>query len=305
MAPLEFVLCLPFLMVMMALMIDFGNVASWKVRAATVAREAVWREHWPHSGYVNPRPASWPQTATLGTSSNPSGVLTSDPFAMHTVVRGPTAVPNGQLLVDVGKVDYNAGLRTGASNIETRLPVRFPKLADFRNPRLNPQHPLLDFQMKYGDMGYSSNQSRRIWGLYGMNPVPEIGSRGQEYAKAVLAVFQAWLNPAIFPLDRDDEFRLYTGGSPDFHPSLRLGCELERDVFRITAILGPNGLVEQIQGPRAGGQGGLPENMANSFISMYERQIQLWKAQQPPPQAQIDALQQKVDQLKQFLGMLF
>ena len=41
-SPLEMVLALPFLLCIMALMVNFSDVACWKVRSLTVARQAVW-----------------------------------------------------------------------------------------------------------------------------------------------------------------------------------------------------------------------------------------------------------------------
>lgn len=53
---LEMVLSLPILLFVMALMINYGTVACWKVRALSVARNAVWSTRWPRTGHSNPRP---------------------------------------------------------------------------------------------------------------------------------------------------------------------------------------------------------------------------------------------------------
>jgi len=46
---LEMVLALPVLLMIMALIINFGTVAAWKVRGLCAARHAVWSSRWPRS----------------------------------------------------------------------------------------------------------------------------------------------------------------------------------------------------------------------------------------------------------------
>jgi len=53
---LEMVLCLPPLLFIMALMINFGTASCWKVRSLTVSRDALWSSRWPRSTKSNPRP---------------------------------------------------------------------------------------------------------------------------------------------------------------------------------------------------------------------------------------------------------
>ncbi|MCR4411969.1 MAG: pilus assembly protein, partial [Thermoguttaceae bacterium] len=65
-SPLEFVLALPMLLFVMALMLNFGTVASWKVRTLGAARHAAWSTRAPRSGMQYPRPANWPPAANLG-----------------------------------------------------------------------------------------------------------------------------------------------------------------------------------------------------------------------------------------------
>ena len=55
-ATLEMVLCLPFLLFIMALMINFGTAAAWKVRTLVVARNACWATRWPRGTGDLPRP---------------------------------------------------------------------------------------------------------------------------------------------------------------------------------------------------------------------------------------------------------
>ena len=50
---------------LMALMVNFGVVACWKVRGLSVARNAVWATRWPRWAAADPRPAYWPPAAGL------------------------------------------------------------------------------------------------------------------------------------------------------------------------------------------------------------------------------------------------
>lgn len=327
-APLELVLSLPIMLFVMALIIDFGNMAPWKTRAANVAREAAWREHWPHQGGNNPLPASWPANSTepptaqkpykdasLGRRGAQPSVLSVDPFASHTVVRGPTAITQlGQpVYVDDTKVDFTSGLVEGTSHIELRLPL-LPGLPHFV---YDLRHTLLDNQFTYSAMGYPSNDSRRALLLYSIGL--DAGLM-QQYAQALMEVYRLWAVPSptetmptaagVMTLDRDDEFLRYLNTTPNFHPPFRSktdtdpSCETDRELVRLERILAPGRLVYQIQGETGGGRRGLPQTMAEAFISMYRIEIARLEALNPKPQAEIDALNRKIDQLNTFIGTL-
>lgn len=346
-APLELVLSLPIMLFVMALILDYGTMASWKVRAAAVAREAAWRTHWPHQGGGNPTPASWPippaggsypantpfSQVSLGTGNAQTDVLAADPFSPFSVVRGPTVLPNSPMIVDDTLINFPAGLMQGTSHIKLRLPL----LPGLPQVTFNLQHSLLDGQFQFGPMGYSSNESRRALLLFGVNPPNqgELNSLANAYEQAVTHVYQIWAHPnptastpttpGVLTLDRDDEFQLYEGIKQNFHPTIsgpngtRPPCETDREQVRINHVIGPSGIVERIQGRLGGGKGGVPDDMAGvvildpitheeingtGFIGLYLREIQKLKRLQPPPQSQIDALKQKVEQLKQFKQML-
>src|SRR5207302_1365477 len=67
-APLELVLSLFFLLVIMALIINFGTTAPWHVRGQIAARHAVWRTLSGRTGSVGyPNPPNWWPPATMGT----------------------------------------------------------------------------------------------------------------------------------------------------------------------------------------------------------------------------------------------
>src|SRR5262245_50908648 len=65
-APLELVLSLLFLLVLMALIINFGTTAPWHVRGNVAARHAVWRTLSARTGNGYPSPSNWWPPATMG-----------------------------------------------------------------------------------------------------------------------------------------------------------------------------------------------------------------------------------------------
>ena len=73
-APLEMVLLTPFLVLMGALMICFGDAALWKIRAqssvhyATTQYEPFRVAAFDTTSGFNPRPANWPGITSVSTS---------------------------------------------------------------------------------------------------------------------------------------------------------------------------------------------------------------------------------------------
>ena len=87
---IELVLALPFLLFIMALIINAGTVGAWKVREQSITRLAVWETRWPRSGN-DPTPSYWPSGGTSGASDqgNVSGM--DDGSVDLPVARGPDA----------------------------------------------------------------------------------------------------------------------------------------------------------------------------------------------------------------------
>ncbi|MBN1590259.1 MAG: hypothetical protein JW888_12160, partial [Pirellulales bacterium] len=69
---LELVLSLPLLLFVMALMINFGAAAAWRIRELSVARHAAWSNRHGHrlatdgAGATRKLPCWWPDGATMG-----------------------------------------------------------------------------------------------------------------------------------------------------------------------------------------------------------------------------------------------
>ena len=156
------VLALPLLLMIMAVIVNFGTLACWKVRGLSMARMTVWGNRWPRSNNGNPQPTYWPApgtTAMTGPTILPGQV--DDPRVDQEVARGPT-IMNAQVNIEL--LDPARGLlRSSASLTRT-----WPMLGKWPPYHLQATTCLLDDQWQYNTplMGMGSNQTRRIPILY-------------------------------------------------------------------------------------------------------------------------------------------
>jgi hypothetical protein len=277
-APLELVMALPMLLMILGLMVIYGNAASWKIRAETVSRDAAWRMRWPRQDGFQPPPTQWPSTAAMSVHAGNSIAVLDDPALRHPVVRGP--LPAG---VDVNErlLNFSRGVSVGFARIRRDPPM----LASLGQYRLEVQNPLLNDRFQYSQMGLGGNRRRRVPRIYDM-PSPPF-QLVQAYREAVAAIENAPFAEQLRPLDRDDEFLAYLGHAPDFHPRLGSFCSLD-------ALWVQEQRVEPLQDRIED----LPERMARAFIGLYRRRL----AAVPPPSPQAqDDLRRKIRELEQFL----
>ena len=312
---LEMILALPILLFVMALMVNFGTAACWKVRTLTMARHALWGTRWPRTGMSDPRPKYWPVAGGVRTAGPSDVPELDDPRVNLPVARGslePGATVNAELL------DPTRGLREGSADI-TR---KFPMLARMGASELHADTQLLDDKWQYQRMGLPSNRHRRIPVIYALAKAP--AGRVGAYVQAVVALLRAPFRPQLGPLDRDDEFIYYRTlfgwgtGAPDFHPGLHRFCSLEL----AAAEAAVERVIDRIQGKVVkDGDGNViqkipsvAEVMARAFINLYESVIGQYEAMLnmvpvPPPgaaamRAEIAQLQAKIALLDQFLASL-
>lgn len=155
-AMLELVLALPFILFLMALIVCYGIVATWRVREHSVARLAVWESRWPRTGSSDPRPTYWPATASMECSSQGNVPAMDDSSVDLPVARGPLpgATVNSDLL------DPTRGLLEGSASL-TR---GYPLLGKMGRYTMDAQSWLIDDKWQYQTpvMGMSSNTQRRI-----------------------------------------------------------------------------------------------------------------------------------------------
>src|SRR6185369_6237536 len=79
----------------------------------------------------------------------------------------------------------------------------------------------------------------------------------------------------------------------DFHPRVRPPfCSLDPNFVHMQRIANPGGLLAGIAA--------VPRRMTDRFLGMYNDQLQKLKNMMPPPQAQIDALEKKIQILQDY-----
>lgn len=306
-APLELVLSLPLMLFVMSLIVNFGTVAAWKVRSQTAVRYAAWRSLNGRTGQLDPNPAAVPPSATLSSSgttalSNPDAVWNSTAALTTPSVRGPaiTDPQSGQTIQVVRQLEATSGMHNGSARLDLHLPLLRGILSTDGSYSFNLDQPLLDHRWEYHDLGYGDNRSRRAKLWYQLDP-QNLPSLQQGYALLLQAQSRLQANPSaadLDPLDRDDEYIMYTGSAPDFHPRVN-GCENDLAVVRASLIDGRGGLIDRVTR--------LPGTMARAFLGLYRSQLQQLEALDPQPPgaaALIAELEEKIEQLQQFLGSL-
>ena len=303
-AMLELVLALPILLFIMALIIDYGNCAAWKVRAESVARLQVWETRWPRTGATDPRPGYWPATASMESSDQGNVAAMDDSRVDLPVARGPLP----QATVNSALLDPTTGLREGSAEL-TRKFVLLNKLGTYT---LKAQTWLVDDKWQYQRMGMWSNWQLRIPVLYALAQAP--ASLVNSYVQSVLAIAQASFRPQLAPLDHDPDFLYYGalfgwGGAPNFYPRVQRMCTTDRSLTDPAV----QNLIDRIQGNPSKRISSLAEVMAHRFKRLYERALAAFQAilkQQNPPaspqmvslaQSQIPQLQSNIQILRQFL----
>jgi len=274
-APLELALALPLLLMIMALMINFGTAAAWKVRTQVVARHAVWATRWPRDMNDLPRPTvsvdmdqtppapiRWP--GGMGTGGGPWIDSLNDPRLEHPVVRGPLPPP-GMIDPDM----YNLmtmpnGARQGHADIRRDYPLLQRALGDYS---LVARCPLLDNDWRYQRMPWDSeawwewtgwhNEHRRIPVLYDLGflapqtDMLESLYQDPAYRNAFFAMarsfnwpldFMASGGPDLYGRDiRDDEDQFYENFFPRFYvdpQGFRHRIAFGRHHYRVGVSLG-------------------------------------------------------------------
>lgn len=296
-APLELVLWLPVLLMVMALMVNIGTSGAWRVRGEIVARDAIWRTRWDRTGANEPRPIArvWPANATINVRGAAGIQQLDDPAVNEPVVRGPQLDNFGVRPI----FDPKQGAVVGTASIERRFPL-LPKLGAFRSGEI--QHPLLTETWQVAEMGIPANVYRRIKVLYDLPQTDQ--NLPDAFVNAVQKVFQLPHASGLRVLDQDDEIYQYLGGYVDFHPFMRRCCERDPDEVYDLIVAHPSDhqvdILDDDDKVLLGQISMLPRRLTNFFLSMYRSQLTALNQQNPPPQGQINSIQEKIDQLEAF-----
>ncbi len=268
-APLELVLWLPVLLMLMALIVNYSNMTSWRLRGEVVARDAVWRTRWPRSGSVEPRPPTsiWPADAGMGVHSDTQMSALNQPNIDHPVVRGPVLElgdPPRQFVVRP-VFDQQVGAVTGTSNIDHTYDL-LPALGRYHSGEI--ANRVLTRQWQSAQMGFP-NRYRRTLVLY---ELPQTDPALPEaYVRSIVDLLNIPHYAALSVLDRDEDWRIYHGGYPNFYPRIRANygetdpaIVYDRSVRPKVDHIAPDG--EVILGEISL----LPRRMTRAYLRMYE-----------------------------------
>jgi len=241
-SPLELTLSLPILLFIMALMINYGTVASWDVRGLVMARHAMWQSRALRSASLvsQPRPAYWPTTASINYGGAGNVPSLDDARVNLPTVRGPTlTIPRASglsaviVVVNSELLDPTRGLHTGAAELERK----FPLLASLGMYHLASHQHLLDNKWGFRGMNlthdYNYRSVLRLDALYRLPKADSIYS--QRYVQAITALWTSPCWAALRVLDHDPELlAVARRGIPiptDFHPGFQSpGPTLDKDL---------------------------------------------------------------------------
>lgn len=239
-APLEFVLWLPILLGVMAMMVNLGTMTGWRLRGEIVARDATWRARFPRDAANEPRPENhvWPQPAVIdlvGGAPRDQISQLDDPEIDHPVVRGP--LPNGFVVEQV--LNPATGGQHGVSSINRSFPL-MSKLGRYQSGNIEQMH--LERRWQASEMRIP-NVYRRTVVLYQF-PKPS-ASLKQTFDQASNRIHKFPREP-FYVLYQDDDYIKYTGGAPDFRPRISPNmCETDPDLVEQTKV---EPLIGQIAG---------------------------------------------------------
>jgi hypothetical protein len=231
---------------------------------------------------------------------------------MQPALRGPAIVdPASGNVIQLADQQYMEMVNQALIG-STSLTKQMPLLPKLRKSYIQPKHPVLNHYWRYEDMSSNTNnwtaRNNNDWRLYNWylhepRQSPD-GNVQNAYMQYQMDDQQIQQNPgisALLVLDRDQELYAWYGNYQDVYPTVG-GCEISPVNVQMNSL--PN-LINQIQGRLGGGKGGVPQNLANRFLQMYQTQLQIAQQQQPPDEATISRVQPLVDQLTQFIATLF
>jgi hypothetical protein len=289
-APVELVLWLPILLMVMALMVIFGNAAVWKLRTAAATRNALWAIRAPRTGQNDPPASNFSQTGTTQSGEYDPLAQLADPRIDRPVVRGPML---DQIRVDRDLLDPTRGMLYASGSMARDYPM-LGKMGDYRYELT---YTLLDDPFRYWEMEIPANRFRRIPFIYELPKAD--ASYKEKFAYAVQEVVTAPFRRDLRPLDRDEEIRAYYGDYVDFHERVRPFCETDREKVRSDE---GEDLFDRVQGRRRPSIPSVAEDMTQFWINMY--QSMLGNPALSLSGGQQSAIQNSLTQLQEFMTFL-
>ena len=292
-APLEFVLWLPVFMFVMALMVNFGMMATWRMRGEVVSHDAVMRVRSPRTADNEAGPGApvWPAPADMNVRADRPIVQLDDPQLISQRIRGVVRGPLPNNFVVRPLLDPLRGNLQGTAQIDRPYPL-LPRLGPFTTGTIS--NPLLDREWTNHEMGIP-NVSRRTLALYDM-PFDHAGwARFESEWRAIPSIADF---AALRVLEYDDDWVYYGHeyrdwhfmGTRDFHPfvipdrcTLNFREIRQQKVEPLIDIPLPNGR------RRLGEVTRLPRTLTSAFLAMFRRTKAAMEAElkmltmNPPP----------------------
>jgi hypothetical protein len=305
-AMLELTLVAPLLLFVMALIINFGTFAAWKVRAEANARNKVWvdvaaRFRDPQLNYSLPIPQNWAVFGASLTITRSGALLTEldDPRLVMPVVRGPLP-QQFNTSVNSDLLDPATGFETGNAYLDRRYPL----MTNWPVYHLEGHNSVMYKGWEFWQMGLSGNIQRRLVsppqppGLY-ISPSASDDSFQQAMQGAESAVLAEQATGDLAALQNDPEWIMYMGSANNFYPQLPIACTTDENAMKK--------LVNQtLISTRTGQIPRLPRVLKNAYIAMYQTALAELNAElntvPPPPAATLAAIQAQISQVQQELA---
>ena len=315
-APLELTLALPMLVIMMALMINFGVVSAWKVRTQAATRYAAWRTVNARTGEHNPTPAYWSATAPLTTQAGQdlptsSQIWDSRQDLLCPCVRGKSlTAPTALAAVNVpGRLEMDGLVLQGSAVLDKPLPLLRGALPGGRF-RFNLTQDVFDNQWQFYSLGIPWNNHIRadVWWDIAHTDLGHLDvaiESSRQKLEDNLRSLQ--LNPHrndLYPLDNDEEFLRYFGWPPpDFYPRLNRMCMADPEAVYVSGVSrldqdghpNPSSLLSRIDR--------LPCSVSSQFSSLYQSWI-CELEQCGFNDADIAPLRERYNDLQQFMARM-
>lgn len=307
-APLELVLTLPILLMMLALMINFGVIGAWKIRTQGNAHYATFRTVHVRTGDWSAPPPNWPNASLSAGGGNGlpqvGQLWDSHPDTSHPRadwVRGDwLTAPHAQTLIHVeGRLEFDAGVHSGTAAVNRPVPLLRGATSNGRFS-FNLTQNVLDNRWQFHSLGIGDNAAprTRVWwdiehsDLSALDPaISQYLSRLDNAQQRMMALPRT---EYLKPWDQDIEFHIYGGstGWHNFYPRLRHTCSLDAASVQQDQVAD---LLDRIER--------LPCTVAQSYINLYATWI--CRMERCGANAQATApLRDRHDALRQFVNAL-
>ncbi|GAB4153241.1 MAG: hypothetical protein Tsb009_29550 [Planctomycetaceae bacterium] len=329
-------LYLPIMLFVMALMVNFGNMAAWKIRAQSNTRYSATRTLDDRTGNREANPKTWPRPASLRESSGDNAsdvdaIWNQHPDLITPVTRGPMIAESnqgGRILVP-GRFTMHDTVHRGQGSVSRSLPMLRGILPNNGRYGYTEEHDLLDNRWDYRHLvhptnpydrrdvpGDSGNRRRRAKRWYRIDP-EFFGELGSEMQRLLQADQRLKTNPSRYdldPLDRDRDFyairlaqQLGTIASQpprEIPEGTRINIPDFHPRARIRTELSPLRVQVGIVNPLLNEIQHLPGRMANAFIGLYSGEIARLEAMMPRPAGEIARLERLLEQVRAFRDSL-